>query len=238
MKPVSLTLSLSVALLCSPVLLARPDVVIDQEHSIKLLDRSIEELNHIQGKIEADRGRKKRKMIRKIERIKDDLRRLRKDVTEAKSVHHRKKMRMHAGAEGAEVKVLIGSGHPGSVRDRTQGPVGAVVVVDPASQMGPRPGRGNVRPMGKRRWANLKTAIKGESFADGRLRVLRSACQDGYFLVGQVKQLLDLYSFGDDKLKALEILAPQILDRENSFQLYQAFEFDGERDQARAILQR
>jgi hypothetical protein len=82
----------------------------------------------------------------------------------------------------------------------------------------------------------LVAAIKKESFGDGKLRVLELAVPNQYFLVPQVLKILQGYTFGEDKLIAVRLLWPRVLDRDNAAQLYQAFAFQSEKDQLRQII--
>lgn len=231
----SLVFSLAIAGLASQVQ-AGEKVRVDREQSIKVLDAAILDLNRMQGHVEGIRDHKYRHLSKDLGHVVRDLARLRDQLRAAKVVKPR-----HKGCsiddpapQGTQVAIRTGRG-------------ALVISNGPGMQQGGPPPMFNPpqrdpgdmrRPLGKKRWANLKRAIKAEGFAEGKLRVLDSATQDSYFLVGQVKQLLKLFSFGDDKLQALEIVTPRILDRENSFQLYKSFSFAGERDRAKAILER
>ncbi len=84
----------------------------------------------------------------------------------------------------------------------------------------------------------LLAVMRDESFADDKLRVVRQAARDSYFMVDHVLRILDLFSFGDDKLKALKMLAPRIYNPAQSFRVYEAFDFDSDRDRAAEILGR
>ena len=60
---------------------------------------------------------------------------------------------------------------------------------------------------------------------------VRSAAEDGM-------KILKGFSFGDDKLDAVRTLWPRVLDRDNAFQLYGAFNFQGEKDELKQIIGR
>jgi hypothetical protein len=106
------------------------------------------------------------------------------------------------------------------------------VAVDPP----PPPGPPVAAPMEPPTFATLIQHLKGESFSKGQLRVLREAARDHWFLVAQVADVLPLFTFENDRLKALEAVAPRILDRDNGFQLYVLFEFSGSKRQAERLL--
>lgn len=83
---------------------------------------------------------------------------------------------------------------------------------------------------------SVSEAIGSEDFSDGKLRVLEDAASSRRFCVDQTVRLLGMFDFGSDKLKALQIVAPGLTDRQNKFKIYKAFTFDSERDEARRIL--
>jgi hypothetical protein len=80
-------------------------------------------------------------------------------------------------------------------------------------------------------------AVNAEAFSEAKLRVLESACRNDYFLVGQLRRVIDAMTFSDDKIKAVRIIAPRLLDRENIFTIYTAFTFDSDKQRARTILE-
>jgi hypothetical protein len=84
----------------------------------------------------------------------------------------------------------------------------------------------------------LVAAVRKEGFAQAQLDVIRQAATRNYFRVGQLKTLIDLVSFSANKLSALEIGAPRIVDPENAYAFYEAFTFSGDKEQAKQILRR
>jgi hypothetical protein len=82
----------------------------------------------------------------------------------------------------------------------------------------------------------LVAAVAAEAFADDKLGVLELGLRGQYILVSDVRALLDQFSFGDDKLKALRQIAPAIADRDRQFELLEAFSFSDDKKKARAIL--
>jgi len=84
--------------------------------------------------------------------------------------------------------------------------------------------------------AQLVSALEAESFADDKLRVLHTAMTGTRVKVEDVKTLLGQFSFGDDRLKALSMLAPYLWDRANAFKILESFSFSDEKQKAEAIL--
>jgi|SRR5579883_3050709 len=85
-------------------------------------------------------------------------------------------------------------------------------------------------------FASLLARVKGEHFSRGQLKVLREAATASRFLVAQAAELLPLFTFEADRVKALEILAPRIADRENGPRLYVLFEFPSSKREAQRLL--
>lgn len=100
----------------------------------------------------------------------------------------------------------------------------------------PPPGRIQVQPISPQSLSQLVSAINRESFSDGKVRVLQTAVQGQFFLVGQAKQLLNAYTFSQDKLTAASLLAPRILDSQNAFQLYDSLTMSDDKAKLRQIL--
>ena len=93
-------------------------------------------------------------------------------------------------------------------------------------------------PLTDRAFDDLLQAMQAESFAAGKLNVLQSAARDNHFVIDQLKRIVQSLTFPSDKMRAMEIVAPRVLDRNNAFTLYSVFDFDMERQQARAIFDR
>jgi len=83
---------------------------------------------------------------------------------------------------------------------------------------------------------NLSSAMKAESFADDKLRVLQLGMSGAYLHVADVMTLLGQFQFSEDKLKALGLMARYIYDRENNFQILQSFTFSDDKEQAQRLL--
>ncbi|MFZ5438381.1 MAG: DUF4476 domain-containing protein [Myxococcota bacterium] len=80
----------------------------------------------------------------------------------------------------------------------------------------------------------LVAAVKEESFSDGKLSVVQTA--EGGMTVEQLGQLVDLFSFGGDKVKVVELCRDRLVDRQNAFKLYSHFTFDADKQKVKALL--
>ena len=105
------------------------------------------------------------------------------------------------------------------------------VVVQP-----PPPAQPVVQPMPANSFRQLVDAMHRESFSNDRLRILEQAAPSNWFLVQQVQEILGQFEFPADRLKAVRALRGRILDTNNSFQLYGAFEFPRDKEELRRIL--
>jgi hypothetical protein len=80
--------------------------------------------------------------------------------------------------------------------------------------------------------------VKKASFNDKKIDVIRVACIGSYFSSRQCAQLLSLLSFDDDKVKALEVIAPRMVDMENADKIIKEFSFSSNKEKAVSILKR
>lgn len=85
-------------------------------------------------------------------------------------------------------------------------------------------------------FGRLMRQLEQEFFSDDQLAVVRTAARENYFFVGQVEEILDIFSFEDDRLEAVTLLRPRILDPENSFRLYGKFTFSSSKEELAQIL--
>ena len=79
--------------------------------------------------------------------------------------------------------------------------------------------------------------VKNASFGDRKIDVIRVACIGSYFSSRQCAQLLSLLSFDNDKVKALEVIAPRLVDMNNADDIVKKFSFSSSKDKAVSILQ-
>ena len=80
--------------------------------------------------------------------------------------------------------------------------------------------------------------VKKASFDDKKIDVIRVACIGSYFSSRQCAQLLSLLSFDDNKMKALEVIAPRMVDMENADKIIKEFSFSSNKEKAVSILKR
>ena len=94
--------------------------------------------------------------------------------------------------------------------------------------------RGHI--MNDRDFQYLYKTIKRKSFDKDRLELLSVGVLDNYFSCRQCAKILSLYSFDDDKLEVLEIMADHIVDVENADTILKSFKFDSNQRKAANLL--
>ena len=77
--------------------------------------------------------------------------------------------------------------------------------------------------------------VEDASFSDKMIGVIKVACISSYFTSKQCAQLLSMFSFENDKLEALKVLHPRMLDIDAKPILKQ-FTFSDNKDKAIEIL--
>ncbi len=82
----------------------------------------------------------------------------------------------------------------------------------------------------------LVERLNQEDFFEDKLKILEVAASHNYFYVYQVYKVLEGVTDGEDRLKALKLLWPVVIDRENGFKILSLFEFEDEKSQAEKIL--
>ena len=93
-------------------------------------------------------------------------------------------------------------------------------------------------PMDDASFAALRRSVDRVPFTADKLGILSTAAATQFFVVPQVLTLLDEVAGSTARLDALRILWPRVLDRQNSFLIYDSFRFSDDRSRARAILER
>ncbi len=97
-----------------------------------------------------------------------------------------------------------------------------------------------VKPVGKSMpesdFNGLVSRIKGESFADDQIRVLRTAAKNYKFSCNQIVRLIGCYNFSEEKLEALRISYPGCTDPQNNYKILDAFTYSSDKETADEII--
>lgn len=78
--------------------------------------------------------------------------------------------------------------------------------------------------------------VKKASFTDNKCDLLQMACLGCWFTCRQAARLLILFSFDDDKLRALHLMAPRLVDLGYANEIYDVFTFSSNREKASEII--
>lgn len=92
------------------------------------------------------------------------------------------------------------------------------------------------KPMPDSDFSNLISKIKGESFSDNQMRVLRTAAKNYNFSCGQIIRVLDCFTFSEDKITALGITYPKVTDPKNNFNILDSFTYSADKEAAEDIM--
>lgn len=84
-------------------------------------------------------------------------------------------------------------------------------------------------------FASVSGAVKAESFSSGKLSTLKSALATRWVSVAQLCELVDQFSSGGDRVEAVRIAAPRVVDPENAYLLDGKMTFSTDKEAVRAI---
>ena len=93
------------------------------------------------------------------------------------------------------------------------------------------------RPMSDQSFAALMETMQKEGFENTRLKLLKQSVDGNYFTTAQVKQLVTLFTFDENKLDVAKYVYRNTIDRENYFQLYDSFFFSRSKEDLAAYIQ-
>jgi hypothetical protein len=116
-------------------------------------------------------------------------------------------------------------------------PTGPVVVTTQQQPPPPPPAPPGPMAIAQERFTNLMRAISNESFPAQKLSVLKTAAGREFFTCDQVAQLVDLYDFPHDKVEAVRMTRPHILDPENGYNLSAHFDFPADKQSVQQLFQ-
>lgn len=97
-----------------------------------------------------------------------------------------------------------------------------------------RPGRS----MNEKDFNELYNKVRAKPFKDDQLELLAVGAVNNFFTCKQCIRLMSIYTFDDDKLKVLELIAPHIVDRENYEDIIDSLTFLSSEEKVRKIFSR
>ena len=85
-------------------------------------------------------------------------------------------------------------------------------------------------------FSKLYDKVKKASFDDNKFDLIEVASLGCYYSCAQVVRIMKIFPFDDEQLKALKMMAPHIVDLQNTGLIYKVFSFDSEKDKAEEII--
>ena len=82
----------------------------------------------------------------------------------------------------------------------------------------------------------LYNKVKNASFDDRKFDLIEVASLGCYYSCQQVAKIINLFSFSDKKMKALQMMASHIIDPQNAADIYKQFTFSSDKDKAAEII--
>ena len=85
-------------------------------------------------------------------------------------------------------------------------------------------------------FSKLYNKVKQASFNDNKFDLIDVASLGCYYSCAQVVRIMKIFPFDDEQLKALKMMAPHIVDLQNTGLIYKVFSFDSEKEKAEEII--
>ena len=85
-------------------------------------------------------------------------------------------------------------------------------------------------------FSKLYNKVKKASFDDNKFDLIDVASLGCYYSCAQVVRIMKIFPFDDEQLKALKMMAPHIVDLQNTGLIYKVFSFDSEKEKAEEII--
>ena len=85
-------------------------------------------------------------------------------------------------------------------------------------------------------FSKLYNKVKKASFDDNKFDLIEVASLGCYYSCTQVVRIMKIFPFDDEQLKALKMMAPHIVDLQNTGLIYKIFSFDSEKQKVGEIL--
>lgn len=90
--------------------------------------------------------------------------------------------------------------------------------------------------MSPSKFSSLLSQIESESFSDDKFSILKTVVRENYFTVAQLSQIMKKFSMDDDKVKAVRIIYPHTIDKENGYKLISNVTFSDSKDNLKEII--
>jgi hypothetical protein len=90
--------------------------------------------------------------------------------------------------------------------------------------------QGCVTPMSSADFSRAKTSVQNQSFSESRMKTAKQFTRANCLNVNQIREIMDLFSFDDDKLEYAKFAYDFCTDKRNYFQLSDGFKFSSSSD--------
>ena len=94
----------------------------------------------------------------------------------------------------------------------------------------------SVYPMTDRDFTLLISSVRNEHMDSDKIRVIERAAYTNFFTTSQLIRMIEIFPFDSDRLKAIEIVYPNVLDKEQSFRLYEYLTFSSSKEKLDLII--
>jgi len=94
----------------------------------------------------------------------------------------------------------------------------------------------STKAMSDSEFQRLLTNVKNETFADDMTSVVRVAANSKYFTCNQLVQLVDAFSFADEKIDIVRIVYPRVVDKGNAHNILGAFTYSDDKKEVEQII--
>lgn len=109
----------------------------------------------------------------------------------------------------------------------------------PSFGNGSRPNVGiyyEIYPLDDASFSKLYNKVKKASFDDTKYDLLEVACLGCYFSCQQAVRLMKIFTFDDERMKVLRMVAPRIVDPQNAHCIHKIFTFDSDKQKVKEIM--
>lgn len=87
-------------------------------------------------------------------------------------------------------------------------------------------------------FSKLYNKVENATFKDNKFEILEIGSIGCFYSCAQTAHMMRIFSFGDEQLKALRMMAPRIVDPQNAAVIYNVLTFDSEKEEAAEIIRR
>lgn len=95
---------------------------------------------------------------------------------------------------------------------------------------------GYAYPLDDASFSKLYNKVRNATFSNEKFDLIEVASLGCWYTCAQTARMMRLFTFSDDRMKALRFMASRIVDPQNSADIYRLFDFDSEKAKVGQIL--